>query len=234
MVNNPGPMTPPPDTSPLQASTPRWTWRSVVLAGTVTLGLYLLLPTLEMLSAPPEKDTTLRSVDTAKLPPPPPPPPPEPKKTAPRKPDTPTPELQQQRRRLQPLQAAMNLQMALGDISGDFTLNFDVSAETLGDEIRHMVFEIGDLDEPPRPLARLKPIYPPQARMRKIEGNVVVEFVVAADGAPRQIEVVSSRPGDVFTEAAIRAIRRWRFTPGKKGGRAVATRVRQKVNFQLD
>jgi protein TonB len=213
---------------------PRWTWRSVVLAGTVSLGVYLLLPYLETLSAPPEKSASVRSVTTAKLPPPPPPPPRVKKSATDAKPQTPKPQMQQLRRRLAPMQAAMNLSMAMGDVGGDFSVNFGISADALGDQVKQLVFEISDLDEPPRPLARLKPIYPPQARMRKIEGLVVVEFVVGPDGTARDIEVVSSQPGDVFTSAAIRAIGRWRFTPGTKGGKAVSTRVRQKVEFRLD
>ena len=220
------------DLSPFFA--PRWTWRSVVLAGTLALGIYLLLPYLETLSARPEQMETIRSVDTATLPPPPPPPPRVERKLVEAKPKTPKPEMEQLRRRLAPLQAAMNLSMAMGDVGGDFSVNFGISAPDLADQVKDLVFEISDLDEPPRPLARLKPIYPPQARMRKIEGLVVVEFIVSADGSVRDVTVMSSQPGEVFTSAATRAIRRWRFVPGTKGGKAVSTRVSQKVEFRLD
>jgi protein TonB len=214
--------------------TPRWTWRSVVLATIVSLGIYLLLPYLETLSAPPEKEASVRAVTTAKLPPPAPPPPRVKKRTADAKAQTPKPEMQQPRRRLAPMQAAMNLSMAIGDVGGDFSVDFGISEDALGEQVRQLVFDISDLDEPPRPLARLKPIYPPQARMRRIEGEVVVEFTVSAEGSVREIVVVSSQPGEIFRSAAVRAIERWSFTPGTKGGEAVATRVRQKVEFELD
>jgi periplasmic protein TonB len=213
---------------------PRWTWRSVLLAAVFSAGVYLLLPYLETLSAPPEKTTTVRSVTTAKLQPPAPPPPRVKKQLADARPQTPKPEMQQLRRRLAPMHAAMDLGMAIGDVGGDFGVDFGISADTLGEQVSQLVFEISDLDEPPRPLARLNPIYPPQARMRRIEGEVVVEFIVTMEGAARDIAVVSSRPGDIFTSAAVRAIEGWRFTPGTKGGEAVATRVRQKVAFKLD
>ena len=213
---------------------PRWTWRSVLLAAAVAGGVYLLLPYLETLSAPPEKTAALRSVTTAKLPPPAPPPPRVKKRAVETEPQTPKPEMQQLRRRLAPMQAAMDLGMAIGDVGGDFSVDFGISADSLGEQVRQLVFEISDLDEPPRPLARLKPIYPPQARMRRIEGEVVVEFIVNAEGTAQDIVVVSSRPGDIFATAAVRAIERWRFTPGTKDGEAVATRVRQKVAFKLD
>jgi protein TonB len=214
---------------------PRWTWRSVLLASTVCLGVYLLLPYLETLSAPPTKTATVRSVNTVRLTPPSPPPPQRSeRKAVEAKSRTPKPELQQLRRRLAPMQAAMNLSMAMGDVGGDFSVNFNVSADALGEQVKDLVFEISDLDEPPRPLMRLKPIYPPQARMRKIEGLVVVEFVVAVDGTVRDITVVSSQPGEMFTSAARRTIQQWRFSPGTRAGKAVATRVRQKVEFKLD
>ncbi len=213
---------------------PRWTWRSVLLAAAVAGGVYLLLPYLETLSAPPEKTVAVRSVTTTKLPPPAQPPQRVKKRAVETEPQTPKPEMQQLRRRLAPMQAAMDLGMAIGDVGGDFSVDFGISADSLGEQVRQLVFEISDLDEPPRPLARLKPIYPPQARMRRIEGEVVVEFIVNAEGTARDIAVVSSRPGDIFTTAAVRAIERWRFTPGTKDGEAVATRVRQKVAFKLD
>ena len=213
--------------------TPRWTWRTVLLAGTVSLGFYLLLPYLERLSAPPEQTLALRTVATAKWLPPPPLPRVE-KNTAEDRPKPPKPQLEELRRRLVPMQAAMNLNMAIGEVGGDFGVNFGISDEALGEQVRQLVFEIGDLDEPPRPLARLDPIYPPQARMRRAEGNVTVEFVVAADGSVRDVAVVSSQPDDLFVSSAVRAIERWRFVPGTKDGEAVATRVRQRVEFKLD
>lgn len=212
---------------------PRWTWRSAILAGAVSLGLYLLLPYLERLSAPPRQTLTLRTVATAKLPPPPPPRRVE-QKPAVDRPKPPKPELEEPRRRLTPMQAAMNLSMAIGEVGGDFGADFGIATAALDEQVQQLVFEIGDLDEPPRPLIRLDPIYPPQARMRRVEGNVVVEFVVASDGTVRDVVVVSSQPGDVFTSAAVRAIERWRFVPGSKGGEAVATRVRQRVEFKLE
>lgn len=214
--------------------TPRWTWRPVIMAGVVTLAVYLLLPYLETLSAPPEKNASMRSVNRAVIASPPPPPPRVEKKQAEAKPKAPKPEIEQLRQKLAPMQAVMNLNMAMGDVGGDFSVDFGVTAGALDDQLKELIFEISDLDESPRPLARLKPVYPPQASMRKIEGLVVVEFVVAADGTPRDIVVISSQPGDVFTAAAIRAIQRWRFSPGTKAGNAVAARVRQKVEFKLD
>jgi protein TonB len=138
------------------------------------------------------------------------------------------------RRKLMPLQAKMDLSMALGDVGGDFSVHFGVSAPALDEQIRDLIFELGELDEPPRPLTRLKPIYPPQARLRRVEGWVELEFVVAADGTVRDVDVIAAQPAELFTRSATRAVQRWRFVPGTKDGQPVAARVRQKVTFQLD
>jgi len=211
---------------------PRWSWRAVLLAAALTICIFLLLPFLETLTAPPAQDLSLRSADTAVLAPPPPPPPP--RARADTRPPPPKPELELRRQRLTPLQAAMNLTMAMGDIGGDFALDFGLSSDALGDQMERLVFELGELDEPPRPLARLQPLYPVQARMRRIEGYVELEWVVEADGTTTGIEVVASHPAQVFTAAAMDAIRRWRFTPGTRNGRSVAVRVRQRVEFKLN
>ena len=217
------------------AFAPRWTWRVTILSAGVTLLLFLALPSLEMLAHPPEKMLEVRSIKTVELPPPPPPierPKPKPKQA---KPKTPKPEMQQMKRSLAPLQAMMNLGVAMGDVGGDFAVaGFGVSGDELNEQMAELVFELSDLDEKPRPLNRLKPVYPHQAKMRKIEGFVVIDFVVAEDGTARSIEVFSEQPSSIFTQAAIDAIARWRFTPGTKGGKAVAARVRQKVKFNLN
>lgn len=212
---------------------PRWTWRVTILAAGVTLLLFLALPSLEMMAHPPEKMLEVRSIKTVELPPPPPPvkrikPP---ARSAPK---TPKPQLPSMKRSLAPLQAVMNLDVAMGEVGGDFSVGFGVTSDELTGQMAELVFELSELDEKPQPLTRLTPIYPPRARMRKIEGVVVVEFVVAEDGTARGIEVISAQPSSIFTEAAKSAIARWRFSPGTKAGKAVASRVRQTVKFNLN
>jgi protein TonB len=206
-----------------------------VLAAAVTLGMYAFLPFLERLSANPPKKVRIREARTAAfLPPPPSRVRTSRRENRERDPEPPRPRMLRVKRKLTPLQIAMDLNMALGEVGGDFSVDFGVSRPVLAEQVQELIYEIADLDEPPRPLARLKPIYPPHARMRKIEGRVILEFVVDADGTARGIEVISSSPGDIFTRAAIRAVERWRFSPGIKSGRPVSVRVRQKVTFELD
>lgn len=218
--------------TPLPA--PRWSWRSVCLAAAMTLGIYILIPWLEQLSAPPELDTDLRSIQTTRLPPPAAPAPPEPARRHEPHPEPPKPQLKEIRQRLIPLQAGMNLNMALSNLDGDFSMNFGMQSDMLTQQIQTLIFDLGELDEPPRPLVRLQPVYPPQARIRQLEGEVTVEFIVQPDGNVEQITVLTSTPGELFVPAAVRAVQRWRFQPGIKDGTAVASRVRQNIRFTLE
>ena len=208
---------------------PRWSWRAVGTAGTVTLLLYVGLPYLERLSAPPEPDQILRPV-TAVAAPVPLQPPPEPVQPARSERPRP-PELQAPQQRIALPAAHLQLQTGIGDVAGDFVLGLHL--QDYSDLMHDTIFELRDLDEPPRPIVQLRPQYPPQARLRQQEGYVTVAFIVNAEGTVEEAAVVDAQPQDVFNQAALQAVARWRFSPGVRDGAAVAVRVRQRVEFRL-
>ena len=213
---------------------PHWPLHSVAAAALLTLGTYLILPGMEMFSKSPDKALLVRSFDVAEPPPVPtrPPPPVREERTVAQ--EMPKPHLTPPRPTPVPLSLAMNLDLMLGSVGGDFDLHFAETASGALARIDDGVFELFELDEPPQALVKFQPLYPAQARMRQIEGTVVLEFVVGSEGRPRDIEVVSSTPGQVFAEAAVRAVNRWRFSPGTREGRPVPVRVRQKITFRLE
>ncbi len=57
------------------------------------------------------------------------------------------------------------------------------------------------------------PVYPLKARRRGLTGNVEMNFRILADGSTDEIEIISSRPGDIFVAAATKAVSKWRFAP---------------------
>jgi TonB family protein len=63
----------------------------------------------------------------------------------------------------------------------------------------------------PMPIRMRQPIYPQNALVRGIEGQVVVEFGLTADGSLRDVSVISAQPADVFDQAAIQAMRGWKY-----------------------
>ncbi|HEX3694840.1 MAG TPA: energy transducer TonB [Polyangia bacterium] len=83
----------------------------------------------------------------------------------------------------------------------------------------------------PLPQGRCVGKYTDEAREAAVEGTVVLEVVVGADGRPRDIHVVSGL-GHGLTEAAIAALKACRFSPGQKNGLAVPVRLREfKIRF---
>jgi len=96
------------------------------------------------------------------------------------------------------------------------------------------LYDPADLDAPLAPVSRRPPEYPPRARRRNVEGRVVVSFVVTEEGTVRDPEVVSADPEGYFEEAAIDAVRSWRFAPGRVKGEPVTVRVRVPLAFRLE
>ncbi len=94
------------------------------------------------------------------------------------------------------------------------------------------IFNLADLDQRPEPRVRINPVYPFEMRRSGLRGEVLVEFIVDTQGNVRDpIIIRSSHPG--FEQAAIDAVLKWKFRPGRKGGAPQNTRVRQPLTFNL-
>lgn len=75
--------------------------------------------------------------------------------------------------------------------------------------------------------------YPEVARMARVEGLVVVQVVVNKDGTPSD-PIVAKSVADVLDEAAVAAVMKQRFVPGKQRSKAVRTRYAIPVRFRLN
>jgi len=85
------------------------------------------------------------------------------------------------------------------------------------------------------PLVRIAPDYPPRALSRGLEGWVQVQFTITATGMVRDPTVVNSDPKNIFDDAALKAIARWRYNPKVEGGVAVErVGVQTIIRFQLE
>ena len=83
-------------------------------------------------------------------------------------------------------------------------------------------------------IMKVEPIYPQELRFRRIQGEVLVEFIVTPEGMVSDPRVIKSSPEGSFDRTALRAIRRWRFQPrANEKGMPVAVRVRQRFVFKL-
>ncbi|MGN6192727.1 MAG: M56 family metallopeptidase [Rhodanobacteraceae bacterium] len=80
----------------------------------------------------------------------------------------------------------------------------------------------------PRALHTVAPVYPPEALLNGVEGQVVVEFSLDAAGVPGDLDVVGASMGQ-FDVAALQALADWRFAPPDVPGR----RYRQTFTFKV-
>ena len=94
------------------------------------------------------------------------------------------------------------------------------------------VFRIGGGVSAPKAIYAPDPEYSEEARKAKYQGTVVLSLVVGADGMPRDIKVARSL-GLGLDQKAIEAVKTWKFEPGTKDGKPVATYASIEVQFRL-
>lgn len=84
------------------------------------------------------------------------------------------------------------------------------------------------------PLVQVMPEYPPRAQQQRIEGWVDIEFTISPVGTVQDARVIGAQPRIVFDRAALRAIRKWRYSPKIENGVAIARQGQQaRIRFEL-
>ncbi len=108
---------------------------------------------------------------------------------------------------------------------------------------------IGGLAAPPKPklagplkvggnvqaariINRIQPIYPPLARQTRISGTVRLHAIIGKDGTIQQLEVLSGHP--LLQQAALDAVRQWRYQPTLLNGEPVEVDTTIDVIFSLN
>jgi len=94
------------------------------------------------------------------------------------------------------------------------------------------VLSLDMLDVQPSPRFQAKPVYPFEMRRAGITGEVVVAFIVDHRGNVRDATAIRSSQRD-FEAAAVQAVGKWTFRPGRKNGQAVNTRMQVPVVFSI-
>jgi periplasmic protein TonB len=75
------------------------------------------------------------------------------------------------------------------------------------------------------------PTYPPEAGRARIEGTVVLLAVIAKDGTVQDVRVESGLP--VLAQAAINAVKQWRYKPYILNGEPIEVASQITINFTL-
>jgi len=95
------------------------------------------------------------------------------------------------------------------------------------------IFDLSQLDQIPVARVQQQPIYPYEMRRAGITGEVNIGFIVDSNGDVRDAYVISSTHRE-FEQPAVQAVSKWKFRPGRKGGRAVPTRMSVPIVFSFN
>jgi protein TonB len=79
---------------------------------------------------------------------------------------------------------------------------------------------------------KVSPEYPKKARKKHVEGVVRLHAIIGKDGAVRELAVISGDP--LLTDAALKAVRQWRYMPTLLNGEPVEVDTTIDVNFVLN
>jgi len=199
-------------------------------AAGLTLAFFLLLPLIQAITQKDEPDTLLQEVNAGSIEPPPP--------LAEEKPPEPEPEPEEKPLELeenaQPLDLAQ-LELALdagfgeGWMGGDFNISLGSMTGAVSDEDLGALFSSADLDQPPRAVYQPQPIL--NAELRK-NAPATVKLVFTVDPSGRVSDAKVLKTDDpLFDHAALEAVKKWRYEPGKRNGQPVSFRVLQPITF---
>ncbi len=78
---------------------------------------------------------------------------------------------------------------------------------------------------------RVEPAYPSTAKIMRLSGTVELRAIIGVDGSVRNLTVLSGNP--ILVQAAIAAVRQWRYRPTRLDGEAVEVETYITVNFVM-
>ena len=79
---------------------------------------------------------------------------------------------------------------------------------------------------------RKEPEYPAAARLMHLQGMVRLRAIIGKDGSVSSLEVLSGNP--ILVQAAVAAVREWRYRPTRLNNEAVEVETYITVTFVLD
>ena len=91
--------------------------------------------------------------------------------------------------------------------------------------------EVGGAIPMPERIVSVRPDYPLIARSGHVEGDVDVEVIIGPSGTVEKAHVVRSVP--MLDQAAIAAVKQWKYKPTIINGVPVAVKTRVRISFSL-
>jgi protein TonB len=91
---------------------------------------------------------------------------------------------------------------------------------------------VGGKISAPSKVNNVPPVYPPMAKQARVEGTVILEATISAQGRVTDVKVLRGIP--LLDNSAIDAVRQWRYTPTQLNGTPVPVIMTVTVNFRLN
>lgn len=117
-------------------------------------------------------------------------------------------------------------------VAGSETAQAPPPAPPIEPELPAGVYRVGSGITPPRPISTPDPEYTESARADKVQGTVVLWVILDGHGNVNRAGVARSLRPDL-DDAALNAVRAWRFQPATKDGQPVPVLIHVEVHFRL-
>lgn len=115
------------------------------------------------------------------------------------------------------------------ELTFDTNIGFTIPSPQLGP----MLME-GPRDNTAMPVVRVQPKYPMKAARDGLEGWVTLQFSINPVGQVTNIAVVDSKPSRIFDNEAKKALKKWKYKPQIKDGKAISVHNQQiMLEFKL-
>ncbi len=226
-----------------------WTVVVSMLFQVAFLGILILIPLIYTEALP---KTMMATMLTAPPPPPPPPPPPAVAQIVHVKPQA---HLMDAGKLMQPKVIPKEVKIIKEDAEPDVATGMTggvpggVAGGSMGGVLGGVIGGMGAAPPPPRPhqtgplrvggnvqaariVNRVQPVYPPLARQTRISGTVRLHAIIGKDGTIQSLEVMSGHP--LLQQAALDAVRQWRYQPTLLNGEPVDVDTTIDVIFSLN
>jgi len=115
------------------------------------------------------------------------------------------------------------------DVLFNLTINFNLGDKASGDA----PLRVGGDVRAPVLMEKVEPVYTPEARERRISGIMILEAVIGRDGLVKNVSILKPLPFGL-NQAAVDAVKQWKFKPGTLEGKPVDVIYTLTVNFNLD
>jgi periplasmic protein TonB len=227
-----------------------WTVVVSMLLQLLFVGILILIPLIYTEALP---KTMMATMLTAPPPPPPPPPPPMATQVVHVKPQA---HLMDAGKLMAPKVIPKDVKIIKEDAEPDVSSGMTggvpggVSGGSMGGVLGGVIGGVGTAAPPPpkpkqtgplrvggnvqaaRIVNRVQPVYPPLARQTRISGTVRLHAIIGKDGTVQQLEVLSGHP--LLQQAALDAVRQWRYQPTLLNGDPVDVDTTIDVIFSLN